>query len=111
VILTPEFTQLFEKVADFQGEVVILTPNKRLSRFLRDRYNGFQTQKQRRAWPSLKAFSLQAWIQQHWDKLSFSAFSPGVSPPRDSAFALLRGNYYSAGNWNSLKMATTTCIY
>ena len=88
--LATEFAELFEKITDFPGEVVVLTPNKRLSRFVRKSYNQYQVKKQRKAWPSLGAFSLQAWVQLHWDKLSFAAYTPENANARSETLNLLR---------------------
>ncbi|SMF55157.1 probable DNA repair protein [Alteromonadaceae bacterium Bs31] len=52
---------------------LVLTPNKRLSRFLLDRYANYQqTQLQQEAFASLHCLSYGAWLQQCWQELILS---------------------------------------
>lgn len=77
------FQELFTQVAA-QGpeQCLILTPNKRLSRFINDRYNHYQTQQAAagalpgNAWPSLNCLSWQGWLQQQWQQVVMAANHP-----------------------------------
>ena len=74
------FYPLFERISG-QGvsQCLILTPNKRLSRFINDRYNHYQSSKARQgtlkgnAWPSLNCHSWQGWLQQQWQQVVMAA--------------------------------------
>lgn len=81
------FQQLFEHIScqgDQQrnGQTLILTPNKRLSRFINDQYNRYQTSKASEgtltgnAWPSLNCVSYQGWLQQQWQQVVMAATHP-----------------------------------
>ena len=52
---------------------LILTPNKRLSRFINDQYNRYCDNKDLSAWPSIPCYSYRGWVQQQWDRLSLSS--------------------------------------
>ena len=69
--LFQEFAELFEYLhTKSPQDVLVLTPNKRLSRFLRDGYNQHLASRlSEQAWPTLACFSVQGWLQQVWDQL------------------------------------------
>lgn len=66
-----QFAELFKKIDQNKlAQSVILTPNKRLSRFIRDQYNHYQSnQGTANAWYALPCFSYQGWLQQLWGDL------------------------------------------
>lgn len=76
--LLSEFAELFKKIEERpQSDVLVLTPNKRLSRFLHKEYNQFQAANQSNsAWPSLNCHSFQGWMQGTWQKLALTAQHP-----------------------------------
>lgn len=78
VNLLSEFAELFKKFEKRQrNDVLVLTPNKRLSRFLHNEYNQFQAANQtKKAWPSLNCHSVQGWTQNVWQKLALTAQHP-----------------------------------
>jgi ATP-dependent helicase/nuclease subunit B len=69
VLKTPFDEQLIEFFAEFTlDESLVLTPNKRLSRFFAERYASIQTAT---AFKSLPCFAIQTWIHQIWSNLEF----------------------------------------
>src|SRR3970040_460459 len=52
---------------------VVLTPNRRLSRFIQQHYAQFQRRRGRQAWPTLPCYSLSGWLQSLWVQLQQSA--------------------------------------
>ncbi|MFT5083139.1 MAG: ATP-dependent helicase/nuclease subunit B, partial [Lentisphaeria bacterium] len=61
-------TELFESL---NAGTVIITPNKRLSRFVQSQYANFMAAKGVSAWPTLPCYSLSGWYYDLWDKLQF----------------------------------------
>ncbi len=69
VLKTPFDSQLIEFFAGFTlDESLVLTPNKRLSRFFTERYASIQTAT---AFKSLPCLAIQTWIHQIWSNLEF----------------------------------------
>ncbi len=65
-VLTPLFQQLDQNT-------IILTPNKRLSRFIQTQYALFQSNQ---AWVTLQCYSYSAWQQILWEEWQFSPSAP-----------------------------------
>ncbi len=61
----PHLSELLDQYADTS----LLTPNRRLSRLLHHQHGLTQGQLGRRAWPSLRAYSLSGWLQMQWRNL------------------------------------------
>ena len=57
------------------ADTVVLTPNRRLSRFIQQQYAGYQRLLGRQAWPALPCYSLNGWLQSLWDILQRGYFS------------------------------------
>ena len=65
-------TQLFDNLS---ADTLILTPNRRLSRFLQYEYGVYQSNRNRRAWQTLSCLSIQGWVQREWDLLQIAGCS------------------------------------
>ena len=67
------FSSLFNQVSETGIESsIILTPNKRLSRYLIDQHSQYQSSlsnNNRGAWLSLQCHSIRGWIEQQWTSL------------------------------------------
>lgn len=61
-----EITPWFESLA---ADTVVLTPNRRLSRFIQQQYAGYLRLQGRRAWPTLPCYSINGWLHSLWDSL------------------------------------------
>ncbi|MBK8185773.1 MAG: PD-(D/E)XK nuclease family protein [Cellvibrio sp.] len=69
MLKTPFDEQLIEFFAEFTlDDSLVLTPNKRLSRFFTERYASIQTAT---AFKSLPCLAIQTWIHQIWSNLEF----------------------------------------
>lgn len=78
-----QFADFFASLAKDQvNQLVILTPNKRLARYVRDQYSQFAAEQASRqglgAWPSPACFSMQGWLQQQWDSLQVRGVHPAT---------------------------------
>ncbi|WP_086933303.1 PD-(D/E)XK nuclease family protein [Agarilytica rhodophyticola] len=66
--------KLVNAVADFfkkyPHDTLILTPNKRLGRFMQRQYALYQQAQSVTAWRSLSCLSMNAWLQRLWDSLN-----------------------------------------
>ncbi len=63
----PQFTTLFQNLE--VNNTLVLTPNKRLSRLIRDQFNLYQTTySPKKAWPSLQCLALQTWWHELWQQ-------------------------------------------
>lgn len=63
----PRFNDLFSGLN--VSRTLVLTPNKRLSRLIRDQYNLFRSEdSSSKAWPTIQCLSLQGWWQQLWQR-------------------------------------------
>ncbi|VUD51408.1 ATP-dependent helicase/deoxyribonuclease subunit B [Thalassocella blandensis] len=72
--MTKKISSVLENLfARMSEDVLLLTPNKRLSRFLHRHYAEYQQAQGRNAWQSLHCVSLSAWVQQLWDDWLFSS--------------------------------------
>ncbi|WP_290581317.1 PD-(D/E)XK nuclease family protein [Ketobacter sp.] len=73
-----EFAELFQILqAHSPRDLLVLTPNKRLSRFLRDGFNQYQATRQpATAWATPTCYSLQGWLQQAWEALALRPQHP-----------------------------------
>jgi len=56
-------------------DTVVLTPNRRLGRFVQQQYGCYQQLQGRQAWPTLPCFSINGWLQSLWEKLQQCYFS------------------------------------
>ncbi|PIE41895.1 MAG: hypothetical protein CSA49_01350 [Gammaproteobacteria bacterium] len=73
---------LFDNIQSLpNGQSLVLTPNKRLSRFLNEQFNRYQSLlaqqgSQQNAWTTLNCHSFHGWIQQQWDTISTAGQHP-----------------------------------
>lgn len=64
-----DFATLFSQINE---GTVVLTPNKRLGRFVMAQYSAWQNAAQQAAWVALPCYSLSAWYQSLWQGYIFS---------------------------------------
>ncbi len=78
VKLLKQFAELYQLLQEQPPQdVLVLTPNKRLSRYLRDGFNQYQASGQSaQAWTTPSCFSYQGWIQQVWQQLALKPEHP-----------------------------------
>lgn len=72
VQLDSNFSELFQSIDTIGVDhCLVLTPNKRLSRYIHSRYSEHQATdtEARNAWQSLHCYSLQGWLQQQWSEV------------------------------------------
>jgi len=65
-----ELRELFELA---QRDAIVLTPNKRLSRFIQMQHAEFQKTKGRKAWSGFACHSIHGWFQSCWEDMVFSS--------------------------------------
>lgn len=58
-----------------EEQILILTPNRRLSRFVMAQYGLYQSSKGHKAWPTFPCMSLNSWYQILWEEMCFSPSS------------------------------------
>lgn len=66
-----EIIPWFESLGD---NTFVLTPNRRLSRFVQQQYAGYQRSRDRQAWPTLPCYSINGWLQSLWEQLQQSYY-------------------------------------
>ncbi len=64
-----EYTKLFEKV---EKSVLLLTPNQRLSRFVKSQYDSWQRNQKHRAWETIRVLSFSLWINNLYRDMSIT---------------------------------------
>ena len=62
-------THVFERA---DQELVFLTPNKRLSRFIQRQYEHYQVSRNCSAWPQLSCMPVTTWFHRLWEDWQFS---------------------------------------
>jgi probable DNA repair protein len=63
------YAELSRWFASLDEDTVVLTPNKRLSRFLQQEYARFQQRRGNAAWTTLPCYPLHGWSQSLWEQL------------------------------------------
>ena len=58
-------------VEQIEQGVLVLTVNRRLARFLAQRYETVQIEQGREVWPTAQILPLSAWLQQQWQECCF----------------------------------------
>lgn len=70
------YTQYHALFEQLHSHTLILTPNRRLARFVTSQYGAWQQTQGAQAWPSLQCVSWQGWIQRQWEALQVTGGHP-----------------------------------
>ncbi len=62
-----------ENGGDCAQKLLVLTPNRRLSRFILTHYGLYQSSKNIEAWPTLPCMSINSWYQSLWEEICFGS--------------------------------------
>ena len=84
-----QLDSLFDRLGSHEQPTLVLTPNRRLSRYLRSQFNLFKQRDNQGAWPSLPCVSYQGWLQQQWQSWVLLGNPQGDHMPLDSVQELI----------------------
>jgi len=71
----PVYAELNLWLASLDDSTVVLTPNRRLSRFIQQQYARYRDIQGQLAWPSLPCHVMSGWVQGLWVQLQQAAWS------------------------------------
>lgn len=78
-ITPPQLSGYFQLLEHQTDNWLILTPNKRLGRYVSDQYAHYKKQSGCIGYPTPNIFSLQGWLQQQWNCLSIQGLVTDVA--------------------------------
>ena len=73
--MTTVIDEIIPWFESLQDDTVVLTPNRRLGRFVQQQYACHQQLRGRQAWPTLPCYSIDGWLQSLWEKLQQCYFN------------------------------------